>query len=213
MLRAIALRTESSLPLYGIKNVRMLVRGREQFKKYKKCIYCFVRIIKCFPLSIRKKMFEYMRMVKGKKGQILRYIIFKSIAKSCGENVLIQPGVYIFSPENISIGNNVSIHSMSYIDAYGGINIGNDVSIAHGVTIMTSTHRYESKSIPIRDQGFYSSETCINSNVWIGAKATILYGTSIGSGSIIGANTVITKDILENSIMIGYPAKLLKKRE
>ncbi|RIE04487.1 acyltransferase [Cohnella faecalis] len=136
----------------------------------------------------------------------------KTIAKSCGNNVACHTNVYFFNPENISIGNNVSIHPMCYIDASGGIEIGSDVSIAHGNTIMSATHAYENVYIPIADQGIVLKKVVIKDNVWLGAKATIVCGVTIHSGSIVGANSVITKDTLPNSIVGGVPAKVIKYR-
>jgi acetyltransferase-like isoleucine patch superfamily enzyme len=101
---------------------------------------------------------------------------------------------------------------MCYVDATGGIAIGNDVSIAHGTSIMSTTHKYENIDIPIKDQGFNSSKTVIRNNVWIGAKATILSGILIESGSIVAANAVVTKDIAKNTVVGGVPAKIIKER-
>jgi acetyltransferase-like isoleucine patch superfamily enzyme len=101
---------------------------------------------------------------------------------------------------------------MCYLDATGGINIGNDVSIAHGVTIMLTTHRYDDLEIPIKDQPIEVLLTTIEENVWIGAKSTILAGIIIGTGSIVGANCVVTKMVPPNVIVAGVPNRILKIR-
>lgn len=151
-------------------------------------------------------------MSRGNKGLVIRYILLKTIAKDCGDNVSIHPSVYLLNPQNIHIGNNVSIHPMCYLDATGGIYIDRDVSIAHGVTIMSTTHTYDDLAIPIKDQPFEVLQTTIEENVWIGAKATILAGIKIGSGSIVGANCVVTKLVPPDVIVAGVPAKIIKKR-
>ena len=151
-------------------------------------------------------------MKKGTLGIALRYALLKSICKYCGDNVSVHEGVYLLEPQNLSIGNNVSIHPMCYIDATGEIEIGNDVSIAHATTIMSSTHKFEDKNIPIKDQGIIKEKVIINDNVWVGAKVTILCGNSIASGSVIGAGAVITHDTKENSVNVGVPAKAIKER-
>lgn len=187
-------------------------RGRERFKQYKMIILFFVFIIKVMPLGLRKTFFEWSRFFNGLFGIIIRYILLKSIAISCGDNVAVFQGVYILNPENIRIGNNVSIHPMCYIDAGGEINIGNDVSIAHNVTIMSSSHIYSDIDIPLKDQEVVFSTTNIEGDVWIGAKATITYGKNIGSGVVIGAGSVITKDCVSNGIYVGIPARRIKER-
>lgn len=187
-------------------------RGREQFKKYKFLINILVKIITVFPKCMRVKMFEIFRMTKGKKGIVIRYIFLKSLAKKCGDNVSIHPNVYIFSAEKLILGDNISIHPMCYIDGSGGMQIESNVSIAHGVSILSSSHNYQNIDVPIKDQGIVLKPTIIKENVWIGAKATILFGVVINTGCIVGANSVVTKDLKENTISGGIPAKLLKTR-
>jgi len=188
-------------------------RGRDKFFKYKRYIIFLAQLYGLLPLRIRKKFFEFHMMTKGLVGILLRYALLKSIAVQCGDNVLIQPGVYILQPENITIFDNVSIHPMGYIDATGGISIGSDVSIAHGATIMSTTHKYEDASIPIKDQGIELMQTIIKDNVWIGAKATILAGIIIESGSVVAANSVVTKNVSRNAIVGGMPAQTIKFRQ
>ncbi len=189
-----------------------MVRGREQFAKYKKIINMLVHFYKLFPQKIRKKMLVKQRNCRGVLGIVKRYAILKTLARSIGDNVCIGEGVFILSPENLSMGNNVSIHPMCYIDATGSIDIGNDVSIAHGVTIMSSTHNYADSNIPIKDQEVDKKRTLICDNVWIGAKAVVLYGNTINSGSVVAAGAIVTKDVQKNSIVAGVPAKEMKRR-
>lgn len=189
-----------------------MVRGRDKFKKYKLFINIMVILCELLPLFIRQKLFEGCRMIKGYKGLLIRYILLNTITKECGDNVSVHPNVYLFQLKNLSIGNNVSIHPMCYIDASGGINIGNDVSIAHGSTIMSTTHRYDDFRIPIKDQSVDLLMTEVEDNVWIGAKTTILAGIKVGYGSVIGAGSVVTKDVPSNNIVGGVPAKKIKER-
>ncbi len=188
-------------------------RGREKFYKYKKYIILLSKFLGLIPVKIRHKLFEHFRMTKGIKGIVIRFALLKSIAIRCGDNVSIQPGVYLLNPGNISIGNNVSVHPMCYLDAAGEIIIGNDVSIAHGVTVMSTEHNFDDIDKPIKDQGITAQKTIINDNVWIGAKVTILAGIEISSGSIIGANTIITKNVEADSIAVGNPGRIIKKRD
>ena len=190
----------------------MAVRGREKFAKIKSLLNFISKFYSLFPLKIRKILFEHHRGTKGLKGIAIRYALLKSIAKRCGDNVSIHPNCYIFFPEKLEIGDNVSIHPMCYIDAAGGLSIGNDVSIAHAVTIMTSSHRFDRHDIPIKDQIFDVAKTEIGNDVWIGAKATILCGNNIGSGSVIGAGAIVTHNIQNNTINVGAPARAIKER-
>jgi acetyltransferase-like isoleucine patch superfamily enzyme len=188
------------------------VRGREKFAKFKPILNIISRFLSLFPMKIRKMLFEHYRRIKGIKGIVIRYVLLKSIAKKCGDNVSIHPDCYIFFPERLEIGDNVSIHPMCYIDAVGGLSIGNDVSIAHAVTVMTSSHHFNRHDIPIKDQDYDVAKTEIGDNVWIGAKATILCGNNIGYGSVVGAGAIVTHNVQNNTINVGAPAKAIKER-
>lgn len=187
-------------------------RGRDLFKRYSKFIYVLSAIFAKLPMNFRIKIFVFFRRMEGKKGILVRYILLKSIAPRCGENVSIHSNVYLLSPNKISIGDNVSIHPMCYIDATGEIEIGSDVSIAHGATILSSTHNYSSVDVPIKNQGITLKKTMICNDIWIGAKATILYGVLINDGAIIAANSVVRRNVDRNRIVGGIPATNLKLR-
>lgn len=195
--------------------MREIPRGRILFARYKTILEIITLFYKLLPLRMRKRALERYRNIRGKLGLGLRYAILKSITESIGENIAIFPGVFILNPENIVIGNNVSIHPMSYIECgyqCGGVTIGNDVSIAHGVTIMGTTHRFESHESKIKDQGIANKAVNIMDNVWIGAKAVILSGVTVGSGCVIGASAVVTKSTNSNGIYVGVPARCVKER-
>lgn len=188
------------------------MRGRDIFKKYSKVINLLVKICALFPKKIRIKLFEFVRMIKGTKGLAIRYILFKSIVKKCGNNVSIHPNVFILNPGNLSVGDNVSIHPMCYIEALGGIELGNNISIAHGATLMSTGHNINRLDVPINDQGVFKKKLIINDNVWIGAKSTLLAGIVIESGSVVGAGALVNKNIKRNMVVGGVPAKELKER-
>lgn len=186
--------------------------GRDKFQSYKGMINIFVALIRVLPKKNREYLLSLTRNIKNLKGLGLRYIVFKSLCASCGENVAIFEGVYIKNSAKISVGNNVSVHPMSYIEGGGGLDIGSDVSIAHGVTIMTINHGYKSKDIPIKYQDSIPKKVVVGNNVWIGARAVILPGVTIGDGCVVAAGAVVTKDITERSVVAGVPARRIKGR-
>lgn len=118
-----------------------------------------------------------------------------------------------FMPE-IIIGNNVWIGECSHITAINRIEIGNNVLTGKQITITDNSHgdsSIENLSLPPSLRPMHSKGiVIIEDGVWIGDKATILAGVRIGKNSIIGANSVVTKDIPENSIVGGIPAKIIK---
>ena len=128
---------------------------------------------------------------------------------SMGKNVEINHNVTLWGSD-ISIGNNVQINPNSSI--YGNVKIGNNVMIAPNCMIAGGNHNFSDISIPIRYQGDNSKGIVIEDDVWIGANCVVLDGVNIQKGSIIGAGSIVTKDIPEFSIAVGNPCKVIRKR-
>jgi len=125
-------------------------------------------------------------------------------------------GGHTYTP-NIKIGDNVNIQTDCHISAVNSVIIEDNVLIASFVYISDHAHgtsELSSMSVPPIERELYSKGGIyIHKNVWIGEKVTILPGVSIGEGSIIGANSVVTKDIPAYSIACGVPAKVIKSLE
>ena len=100
-----------------------------------------------------------------------------------------------------------------FFDGSGDINIGKGVSINRNVNILTHEHDH-SKNVSIEDSGVKISSLDIGDDVFIGASVTILSKVNrIGTGAVIGAGSVLTKDVGEYEIWAGNPAKFIKHRE
>jgi len=95
----------------------------------------------------------------------------------------------------------------------GGIKIGHNVLIGQSVNIHSEQHVFKDASVPIRLQGITHQGVVIEDDVWIGSKATILDGVTIGRGSVVGAGAVVTRSIPPYSIAVGVPAKVIGVRE
>lgn len=116
------------------------------------------------------------------------------------------PPFYTDCGKNISVGKNVFINSGGKFQDQGGISIGNGVLIGHNVTLLTLNHDEN----PARRQDLHAAPVCIGDNAWLGANVTVLPGVTIGAGAIIGAGAVVTKDIPENAVAVGIPAKVIR---
>ena len=88
-------------------NVRKDVKGRELFLQNKVKIALCISLMKIIPVKIRKVLLVNSRNIKGIIGIGIRYILLKSLAHDCGDNVVIKENVYLFNPERLCFGNNV----------------------------------------------------------------------------------------------------------
>ena len=142
-----------------------------------------------------------------------------------GENCEIMGSLYSQANGKITIGNYSEIRHSSFVGSVDEITIGNYVIISNNVKIYDNNHHPTSPAV--RKQmcidGFYGdawnwtnsehAPVIIEDNVWIGEYVTILKGVRIGEGSVIGCNSVVTKDVPPYSIAAGNPARVVKKLE
>ncbi|WP_206750964.1 acyltransferase [Cryobacterium tagatosivorans] len=135
-----------------------------------------------------------------------------------GDRFVFGTDSVVWAPRSLDIGNNVSLGSNVRIEVDG--KIGDDVLIANGVGIVgREDHDMGQVGVSIRDSRWVgrhaddmSHETIVGSDVWIGYAATVLSGVTIGDSSIVGAGSVVTKDIPANSIAVGNPARVIGAR-
>lgn len=164
-------------------------------------------------VNIIRSLCYYKLFLKCKSGlRVWGKVKIESRNIYLGKNVSIYDGVHIWGTGKIIIGDNVAIGKDTIIFCDDEIEIGNNVLIAGQSYIIDSDHGIN-KEILIREQKLISKKITIQDDVWIGAGAKVLKGCTIRRGSIIGANGVVTRDTLENSINVGVPCKFLKYRE
>lgn len=111
----------------------------------------------------------------------------------------------------VTIGDNVYFNRGCYVAVYNSLTIGDDCLFGEYVSIHDQDHVPGSDTRPIAARGYASAPIAIGSNVWVGAKATILRGVSIGDNAVIGANAVVTRDIPCNSVAAGAPARVIRQ--
>lgn len=122
-----------------------------------------------------------------------------------GHNVVFRRDVSIHIHEEACIGNNVFFNRGCTLVAVRNLSIGDDSIFGEYVSIHDENHTFNGAfnqrhwvtAVPI----------VIGSNVWVGAKATILQGVHIGDGAVIGANSVVTHDVAPRTIVVGAPAR------
>ena len=109
---------------------------------------------------------------------------------------------------DITIGDHTRIGIHNTI--IGPVSIGSHVNLAQGIVVTALNHNFNDCSLYIDQQGITTRSVVIGDDVWIGANAVILPGVTIGSHSVIAAGAVVTKDVPDNTIVGGVPAKVIK---
>ncbi|MGY3795213.1 acyltransferase [uncultured Aquimarina sp.] len=134
-----------------------------------------------------------------------------------GNGAEFRAGAYAITCSKISIGDKVVIRpgTMLFADPrksdQGKITIENGVLIGSDVHIYVANHRYGKENTPVIEQGHFEAQSVtLKRGCWVGAKSIILPGVTIGENSIIGAGSIVTKNIPSNVIAIGSPAKVIK---
>lgn len=137
----------------------------------------------------------------------IRELFSKLIGKPVDESFSMFPPFFTDCGKNINVGKNVFINTGCRFQDQGGIIIGDNSLIGHNVVLATLNHGFASE----KRSSIYPSPIVIGKNVWIGANATVVPGVTIGDNAIIAAGAVVTKDVPENTVVGGVPAKVIKK--
>lgn len=136
----------------------------------------------------------------------LRELFSRLTGKPVDESFGMFPPFYTDCGKNIHVGKNVFINMGCKFQDQGGIFIGDGALIGHNVVLATLNHAES----PADRASMIPAPIHIGKNVWIGANATVLPGVTIGDGAIVGAGAVVTRDVPENTIVCGVPAKVLR---
>lgn len=144
--------------------------------------------------------------------QFVRKVFFRIVFKRFGDDCLLDYRCFVRYPWRVSIGNKVAINRgcelyPSMQTDHGIITLEDNVVLGPGVTVYSAGHDYSALDLPDT-----SAPVRICRFAWIGGKTTILPGVVIGEGAIVGAGSVVSKDVPAYSVAVGNPAKVVKSR-
>ena len=136
----------------------------------------------------------------------VRSLLSRLFGHDVDSSLRVFPPFYTDFGKNIHIGKNVFINACCHFQDHGGVTLGDGCQIGHNVVFATLNH-----GMAPEDRGTtYPAPIRLGKNVWVGSNATILQGVSIGDNSIVAAGAVVTRDVPENVIVAGVPAKIIK---
>ena len=121
--------------------------------------------------------------------------------------------LYIEPTGRVEFGDNCFVNNYFSATSIKEIKIGNNCIFGEDVKIYDHNHKYSEKDagIPIHSQGFTSKEVSIGNNCWIASNVVITGGVTIGEGCVIGAGSVVTRDIPPNSLAAGNPCRVIRE--
>lgn len=134
-----------------------------------------------------------------------------------GRSVIIRPSTRVYAGNSqslVSFGDGTEIGEHSTISSNNSIVFGNDVLTGPHIFIADHNHAYENPLLPVSKQGVKcntTDEVVIGDGSWLGTNVVIVGNVHIGKHCVIGANSVVTKDIPDYSVAAGMPAKVIKK--
>lgn len=142
------------------------------------------------------------------KSIVKRQKMFKNLFCEIGENAEVRSPFYCDYGKNIKIGKNFFANFGNVMLDNAGITIGDNCRFAPNCGIYNVGHAFDPASR--KNGGMTNKKVYIGNNVWVGAHSVILPGVKVGDNAIIGAGSVVTKDVMPNTIVAGNPAKFIK---
>lgn len=137
----------------------------------------------------------------------VRNLLSRLFGKTVDESFRVFPPFYTDFGKNITVGKNVFINACCHFQDHGGVSLGDGCQIGHNVVFATLNHGLA----PEDRQTTYPAPITLGKNVWVGSNSTILQGVTIGDNAVIAAGAVVTKDVPENTIVEGVPARIIRK--
>ena len=157
----------------------------------------------------RQKAKELMHRYNQTEADPERYAILQQMLGSVGQDSIIWAPFYCSYGKNTYIGDHVFLNYMCVILDNNEVRIGNHVMIGPAVQIYTAAHDLQAES---RIKGGETAKPIvIEDNVWIGGGAILLPGVRIGKNAVVGAGSVVTRNVPANTVVVGNPARVIRE--
>ncbi|MBW3084578.1 2,3,4,5-tetrahydropyridine-2,6-dicarboxylate N-acetyltransferase [Austwickia sp. TVS 96-490-7B] len=148
----------------------------------------------------------------GAISRTIRAALVRRMVDQAGNDITVESGAHFGSGKGIVIGDRSGLGVRAEI--LGPLVLGTDVMMGPGCTFISTNHRFDDPDRPMNSQGGLDDirPVVVEDDVWLGANVTVTAGVRIGTGSVIAAGAVVTRDIPPFSIAAGVPARVLRSR-
>lgn len=195
-----------SAPVFTLSSVRWIVRNRAWTPWYLVRYWRFIRFRLLNPHVITEGMVFLGRRVEVEvRPGYGRLTLGRWVHIGDGTSLRCHEGTMRVGDKTV-FGRNIVVNG--YLD----ISIGGSCIIADMVYLTDFDHVFSDVHVPIKDQGIAKRPVRIGDDVWLGTKSTVVRGTSVGSGSVVAAHAVVTRDLPPFSVAAGVPARVLRDR-
>ena len=169
--------------------------------------------------SVRIELFYLVQQIvallpdAGRLSAIRPWFYRRHLARA-GQRLTMMSGSKIFEPASVTIGDDVGINIGVILDPMEGghIELGNSIGIGPYCILRSSDHGFSDATVSFRKQPHVGGTIVIEDDVWLGSHVVVTRNVRIGKGSVIGAHSVVTRDIPPYSIAMGVPARVVKSR-
>jgi acetyltransferase-like isoleucine patch superfamily enzyme len=169
-----------------------------------------VNIFTVMRAGLFQTVWGIVKYIPSPIGDLFRFSVLKLTMKKIS-TIWIRPGVTIWWPERISIGTS-SLNEDIHLNGFGGITIADHVLIGHRCTFFSDEHNFENPNELIWYQGRSPAPIVVEDDVYFGCNVVVLAGVTIGHGAVVGAGSVVTKDVPPLAIVGGIPAHVIRYR-
>ena len=137
----------------------------------------------------------------------LKTLVLRAFGAAVGAGAVVKPRVRVKDPRNLTVGDHCWIGEEVWIDNLAPVTLGDDVCLSQGAYLCTGGHNYARPSFDL-----VTGPITIEQQAWVGAKAVLLPGVTVGAGAVVAAGAVVTKDVPAGMIAGGNPARVLRPR-
>lgn len=133
-------------------------------------------------------------------------------AKVVGSGSFYLDQIVWLNGDQVVLGESVGFNFGCYVNGYGGLTIGDRTLIGPLTTIHTANHAFDDPDVPLLEQGSIKQPVTIGEDCWLAMSVCVLPGVTIGDRSVIGAGSIVTKDIPADSVAVGNPCRVIRSR-